>query len=118
MKCNYLIASVLVASVSFTGLAQAQTQQSREVEGVTEASTAAKAAIEAGKAGKMDEMKAKAEEAYKIVKESNNKRNSVQMERTLPHLSKAKTAADKGDKDGATTELEAAIKEVEFVGGY
>jgi hypothetical protein len=80
--------------------------------------TITKAAIEAGKQGNMEVMKAKTDEAHKATRASSKDRASVQMERTLPHLTSAQGEEAKGNKDAAMTHLEAALKEVEFVGGY
>ena len=118
MKFTYLAASILAASITCTGVAVAQTQQSREVLGVEDVVKATKAAIEAGKQGNMDVMKAQTDAAQKATRASSKERASVQMERTLPHLTSAQAEEAKGNKDGAMTHLEAALKEVEFSGGY
>jgi hypothetical protein len=79
---------------------------------------AIKGAIEAGKAGNMEVMKAQTDLAHKATRASSKDRASVQMERTLPHLSSAQSEEAKGNKDAAMTHLEAALKEIGFSGGY
>jgi hypothetical protein len=119
MKLNYILAaSILAVSFACTGVAVAQTQQSREVLGVEDVEKAIKAAIEAGKQGKMDDMKAQTDLAHKATRASSKDRASVQMERALPHITSAQAEEAKGNKDGAMTHLEEALKAVGFSGGY